>query len=242
MLKVVICDDCEKARYILKCYFQKLHISQIEIIGEAQDGVELIEVCKKTTPDIIVSDIDMPNINGINAAKKIVEFLPDASFIFITGHLSYAVDSFEVYPVDYILKPISIERLEKSIKHIHKKSFKEVEEIPSDIIIFSANREIITISQQNILFIERSGRKTIIHTITKVIEVYESLDSIEHKLNSQIFTRIHRSYIINKNVDFTISKTLGRTREIIFEGSEQTAYISRKNIKSFEDQLKTKTK
>lgn len=239
-LKVVICDDCEKTRQILKCYLEKLNIKEIEIIGEAQDGVELINICKEISPNIILLDIDMPGINGIDAAKKIIEFSPYTSFIFITGYSTYAADSFEVYPADYILKPFSIERLEKSIKHNLKKNFKEG--AIDNTITLSFNRKLYTISQNSIVFIERAGRKTVLHTTTKDIGVYESLDSIEQKLDTKMFMRIHRSFIINNNADFKMSSASGRTKGIEFEGHEKIAYVSRKKLKFFKEQLKNKIK
>lgn len=230
-LKVVICDDNEKARYILRSYLEKLDLSEIEIISEANNGVELIDICRDTSPDVILLDIDMPGINGIDAAKKIIEFLPNASFIFITAYMSYAFDSFEVYPVDFILKPVSIERLEKSLKRIINRKGAEPKEASNSFVTFVSNHEKYSVEQNSIIFIERVGRKTVIHTSVKTFEVYEPISSIQKRLDQDLFTRVHRSYLVNKKSNYKVGKTLGRSRKIIFDGYDKPAYISRKKIK-----------
>lgn len=236
-LKVIICDDCGRTRDVLKRYLEILKIREIEIIGEVQDGVELINICKETFTDIILLDIDMPDISGIDAAKKIVEFAPDTAFIFITGHTSYAVESFEVYPVDYILKPVSIERLENSLKRIINLKISNLNK-SNKTISFNFNHENYTIEQNSILFIEKVGRKTVIHTLSRKIEVNEPLSSIIERLNPEVFVRSHQSYIINKEAIFKRCKTLGRIRKVLFDGYDKPAYISRDKIKNFVEWIK----
>ena len=229
-LKVVICDDFEKARDIIKRYLEILNIREIEIIGEAQNGMELIDICKETHPDVILLDVDMPVITGIDAAKKIVEFLPKVSFIFITAHPSFAID--------YILKPVSIERLEKSIRHIISKRSEIDKNIQDDIITFSSSHEVYSINQKDIFFIERDERKTIVHILLKPIVIYESLDSIQVKLDSDLFIRTHRSYLVNKLVISKVGNPLGRVREIVFKNYDKPAYISRKSMSKLEKLIK----
>ena len=237
-LGVVICDDYKESRYILRRYIEKLNIKQVKVVAEAQDGNQLIDICRSTLPDIILLDIDMPGMGGIEAAKKIVKFLPNVSLIFITAYKSFAIEAFEVYPVDYILKPISIERLGKSINRIVKKKSKDSLKSESRVITFLSNREAYNINQESILFIERVDRKTLIHTLQGALETCESLNSVYEKLDSKIFERVHRSYIINKVSNFKIQKDVGRTRQIAFKGYDKFAYISRKNFKYFTESLK----
>ncbi len=115
MLKLVICDDLEKARYILREFIKKIDIKEVEIVGEAENGFELIELCKKVQPDVILLDIDMPGMGGIEAAREIKKIFPKTLYIFISAYPAHAIETFEVYPVDFILKPYSIERLERAL-------------------------------------------------------------------------------------------------------------------------------
>lgn len=228
-IKTVICDDNEKARYIIVKYIKKLNIPEIDVIAEAQNGYELVEICKKQNPDLILLDIDMPFINGIDTAKKIIEFLPDTFFIFITAFSSFSLDAFEIHAFDYILKPVSIERLEKSLLHIIQKKIESISD-SSNNVTFISKHNLYSIKQNDILFIERTGRKSLIHTRNKKLEIYESLNNLQNKLNSNIFFRSHNGYIINKHAIEKINKSFGEPYEVVFKNYCSPAYISRRKM------------
>lgn len=235
-LKTIICDDYKEARYIIKEYIKKLEISEIEVVDEASDGQELIEKCKAVLPDIVILDINMPNMNGVEAAKHLIQSFPHISFVFTTAYTDFAIEAFDVYAMGYIVKPISIERLEKTLRHIIKKVNNyenKIIECNNEVITISKRKKIL-VDQNNIIFVESVGRKILIHTINGIIESYEPMNSIEKKLNSDFFMRIHKSYLINKRFSFKIKKTVGRIHQILFDEYEKFAYINRENIKKFE--------
>lgn len=229
IIKTVVCDDNEKARYILRQYIKRLSIKEIELSEEAKNGYELIELCKKIKPDLILLDIDMPFINGIDTAKKIIKFLPDISLIFITAYPSFSLQAFEVHAVDFIVKPVSIERLEKSIKHIIRKTSKNGSG-NNDLVTFVSNHNLYSIKQNDIIFAERSGRKTLIHTSSKKIEVYESIRNLQNRLSTKLFIRTHNSYLVNKSVISSIDRRSGGPHEVLFKNYDKTAYVSRKGL------------
>ena len=103
VVKAMICDDNENARYVLKEFIKKIDKKEIVVIGEAKDGHELVKLCKNNKPDLILLDIDMPGINGIEAAKQIIDISPDILFIFTTAYSSYSIECFEVHPFDFLL-------------------------------------------------------------------------------------------------------------------------------------------
>lgn len=229
-IKTMICDDNENAIYIIREYLKKLSIQEIQIVGEYNSGYSLIEACKRNPVDLILLDVDMPFLNGIEASKKIINFLPDISFIFITAYPNFAISAFEVHAVDYIVKPISIERFEKSLLYIVDKKNKKNHVSDNKYIQVSSDRDLYSIKHNDILFAERTGRKTIIHTHHNKLETYESLDGLQSKLPSNNFLRSHNSYLINVEHITKISKRFAGSHEILFKNYENPAYISRRNI------------
>lgn len=238
LIKTLICDDNEKARYILKEYLKIISVREIEVVGETQNGYDLIDLCKKEHPDLILLDIDMPFMNGIETAKRIIEFLNDVSFIFITAYSSFSLESFEVHPADFILKPISIDRLEKSLNYITQKISKYKPQKESDYITVSWGHESFPLRKSEILFAERVQRKTIIHTVEKELEVYEALDNLHEKLDHTLFFRSHNSYLININAVSKVDRRVGGSHKISFKNYNNCAYISRRNLISLNNILK----
>lgn len=239
LIKTVICDDNEKALYLLGEFIKKINLKEIELVGEAENGEKLIEACNKTSPDLVILDIDMPDINGITVAVEIMKRLPKTLFIFITAYPEYALDSFKVRPADYIIKPYSIEKLKGALMHvIERLSEREINQTKGDTIIFLSERKKHEINQEDILFIEKVDRQTVVHTLFGTIETYESLESILKRLDADIFFRVHKSYIINSKAKYKTINTLGRTKQIKFDNYEKVAYLSRKNIEKFNDKRK----
>ena len=116
MLKCLIVDDERPAReeilYILK------EIGKVEVVGEASHGVEALELIEKLKPDVVFLDIQMPQMSGIEVAKRIVDQGYDLMIIFVTAYDQFAIEAFEVNAIDYLLKPISEDRLKKTIQKI----------------------------------------------------------------------------------------------------------------------------
>jgi two-component system, response regulator YesN len=125
VIKVLVVDDEYFAREGMKrtVPWEKYGCT---ICGEAQDGREGIEEAKKHKPDLIITDISMPEVNGIDMAKEIREFLPNCKFIIITGYdeFKYAKAAIKLSAVDFILKPIDddefLEAVSKAVKDLRK--------------------------------------------------------------------------------------------------------------------------
>lgn len=237
LIKTLICDDNEKARYILKEYIKIQPVRGIKVIGEAQNGYDLIDLCKKECPDLILLDIDMPFINGIETAKQIIEFFPNVCFIFITAYPSFSLEAFEVHPVDFILKPISTSRLEKSFNYMIQKNLKNQSSTQSNCLTINSGHELFPINLHDILYIERVKRKSLIHTSNKILEVNESLDNLHEKFDTKFFFRSHNSYLVNINAVSKINKRMGGSHKINFRDYNNCAYVSRRNLISLNNLL-----
>ncbi|MEH7527259.1 LytR/AlgR family response regulator transcription factor, partial [Priestia megaterium] len=195
-MKVLIADDDVTSRKLLRYFIGSL--SKYKIVGEAANGEELIHYVTKEKPDLALVDIGMPLLNGMEAVKACKELFPTLQVIFITGHDDYALEAFNVKAVDYILKPIDRNRLYGALERASQVSISLVDKEHSfkkDLMI-KQQKNIVFIPLEEIIFIERLDRKSVIHTKNGKFETNEALTSLEGAVDSR-FMISHRSYIIN---------------------------------------------
>ncbi|MFJ7930087.1 LytR/AlgR family response regulator transcription factor [Peribacillus sp. NPDC096448] len=174
----------------------------IENIYSYSDPREVIDFLHTTKIDLIFMDIDMPYINGFKLAETIKNQFPHILLIFVTGHSDYAVHGYELYPVDFLLKPVSPLRLEKSLIQFHshhKKGISPIEnsvKVPKKITVRDKS-SIHFINIQEINFVEKRGRKCIINIKEKKeIECSNTLNELEKMLVKHNFFRPHQSFLI----------------------------------------------
>lgn len=237
-IRVIIADDCDTSRKLLNKLIKA--IPEIHCVGEARNGEELLSKVLVEEPDLLLVDVTMPIMNGIEAVKNCMEILPHLKAIFITGHDQYALDAFNVSAIDYIVKPIDQHRLMISLK-------KAVEAILLRKQQDRANLEHVDISHLNlrklicryegaiyyigfneIIFIEKQGRKALIHTLGKKIELNETISSLKVRLDAR-FIQSHRSYILNIEYLFHI-KNIGDSYLASFNNYSERAYVSKNNF------------
>lgn len=213
-IKCIIVDDESIAREIIATHLTK--IPNIEIVGSCSNAIDAFKLLREQQVDLVFLDINMPEISGISFAKSINK---NVKVIFTTAYRDYAVEGFELKAVDYLLKPISFERLLKAINtyfEIHvdsNQSVKEDLEI-NDFMFVRADRRMLKIDFEAIIYIESYSDYIKIHLSNETIVTRETISAIEAKLPKQRFLRIHRSYIISlkhissfTNEEITINNT-----------------------------------
>ncbi|MGG3471101.1 LytTR family DNA-binding domain-containing protein [Neobacillus pocheonensis] len=229
-IKVVIADDDFSSKTLLS-YFIEL-LSEYKVVGEASNGKELIEVVMKEKPEIVLVDIYMPLLNGVEAAKICKEMLPSLQVIFTTGSDKFAVEAFNISAIDYVVKPIEKGRLfialEKAKKALQLYTRTETKSVIKNKLAIKSNQATLYITIKDILYIEKEGRKSILHTKEDRYESFESLQELEDKL-PDFFFKTHRSYLVNLREIIKI-KPFGETYIAEFTVPEKLAYISKLKI------------
>ncbi|MGG3560534.1 LytTR family DNA-binding domain-containing protein [Neobacillus rhizosphaerae] len=231
-MKVIIVDDDASSRTLLS-HFTQL-VPDYHVLGEAASSKECIELVKQEKPDIALVDIGMPDLNGVETMKICKEVHPSLQVIFTTGHDEYAIDAFDLAAVDYLVKPIervrlfiALEKAKKSIQMVKsleaKKSHKGINKL-----LFKSNQTFVYLAPNEILYIEKEGRKSVVHTETDQFETMESLLEMEERLPDTFF-KTHRSYLVNLQRVAKI-ESLGETYAATFPQSEKKAYISKLKI------------
>ncbi|MDM1137188.1 LytR/AlgR family response regulator transcription factor [Empedobacter sp. ULE_I145] len=178
-------------------------VSELEILGKFPNAALASKFLSTTQPDVIFLDIEMPLINGIEFAQNVPR---NTLIIFTTAYSRYAIDSYELDAIDYLLKPIDKKRLEKAINKatfynnfLTTKKVEEntVEENDDNFLFIKADRKQYKISFSEILFIEGLKDYVVLYTTTQKLITAMNLKTIHQKIDSEFFIRVSKSYIIN---------------------------------------------
>jgi two-component system LytT family response regulator len=200
----VLADDEKDMRMLLKKAVEK--IEGFEVTGEAEDGESALSFVESSHPQVVFLDVEMPKLDGVQCARRILEINPDTIIIFATGHNEYMPDAFELYAFDYITKPFKIERVFATLEKIKKLNFKTEESSLDRIIrhekglekLVIKNKEGISfVDMKDIIIIQREERNTVVYTGDSSYTTSEGLGDIEEKLDKTQFFRSHKCYIIN---------------------------------------------
>ena len=192
----IIVDDETIAREVIATHLSK--IPNIKIVASCSNAIEAFSVLRANSIDLVFLDINMPEISGISFAKSINK---DVKIIFTTAYRDFAVEGFELQAVDYLLKPISFDRLLKAVNnyfdiHADTKHSENQSVDNNDFMFVRADRRMIKIDFESIIYIESYSDYIKIHLANETIVTRETISAIEAKLPSKSFLRIHRSYII----------------------------------------------
>ncbi|GEO07735.1 LytR/AlgR family response regulator transcription factor [Segetibacter aerophilus] len=199
--KCIIVDDEPIARSILKDYISR--DERLQLTGSFKSAAEALLHIHNQPTDLIFLDIKMPGISGIEFLKSLKT---PPIIIFTTAFREYATDGFDLNAIDYLVKPFSSDRFLQAINKVAealKHSSKEVETERKDFatsIFVKDGTKLIQIGIDDILYVEALREYIKIVTRTKKYLVHQSMKSVEEKLPSHNFIRIHKSYIaaINK--------------------------------------------
>ncbi|MDQ0156243.1 LytR/AlgR family response regulator transcription factor [Robertmurraya andreesenii] len=204
----------------------------VEIVFATLSAEEAYEQIKKEAIDLLIADIEMPTLSGYELADIIHSHALNIAVIFVTGNSGYAVHAFELNVHDYIMKPYSKERLEKSVERLLEKT--KSADIAGRLYIKRKN-DIHIVQKKDIVFIERSGRSTTIFTKSGPIKTYQTLNELEGELRERDFIRSHRSFIINIHYVKNFSLYAKNSYIVTFEGLDEQAMITKEKVEFLQE-------
>lgn len=237
-MNILICDDDKHTRKMLEKLVSKNPF--INKIFTTNDGLEAVNITRKEDISIALMDIDMPNLDGIEAAKLINNMIEDIRFVFITGYMDYAIDSFCVHPYDYILKPVDIEHLKlvlNDIVSIRLKQIKSDKKDANNTFTIKQGKKIIVLNKKDILFFEKNDRDVLVNTANECFTLSnKSLAELENALDDNFF-RSHRAFIVNKTKIKEIDSVGNLSYNIKFTKSKKTAILSKNKYEYIKEHL-----
>ena len=211
MINYVIIDDEPAAIEVLQFHLKK--ISSMELKASFRDPLEALDYLQKHKVDLIFLDINMPELSGISFPKLLQN---PPLIIFTTAYSEYALESYELKAVDYLLKPINFDRLlqaiikVKQVLNINNEAVATSSQTSNDsseqTIFIKSGSEFHQVSIQNIKWIESDGNYVTFHTTKRSILARYKLSEVIDIIPKQLFVRIHRSYIVALKHIETIKK------------------------------------
>ena len=198
MIKTIIVDDEPLALDILEAFVSKM--PNLQLVAKCENAFEANEVLQNQKVDLMFLDIQMPQLNGVDFVKSLAN---PPCVVFTTAYPEFAVEGFELNAVDYLVKPVSMERFMKAVNKVAEKvaAKQEVEEPASTDQFFfvKADKKLVKINFDDIVYIEGLKDYVIIKNETNRVITLQTMKSLEDKLPPQTFRRIHRSFIVNMN-------------------------------------------
>ena len=211
-MNCIIVDDEPLAREAIEMLIDQTN--DLDLIGSFNSPDSATKILANTIVDLIFLDIQMPGINGIEFAKTI----PAETFvIFTTAFSEFAADSYEVNAIDYLIKPVKLERFQKAIDkaQTYFKLFKadytnnSIENSTDDYFFVKADRKIFKIYFNDIHFIAGLKDYVVMHTENQKVITAMNIKTIHEKLPKDMFVRVSKSYIINaKKIDSVDNNTV----------------------------------
>lgn len=250
MIKTIIVDDEELARERLRDLLEEF--AEIEIVGEADNGISAIEKIEEIQPDLVFLDILMPGCSGIEVARSIsTGHLP--KIIFCTAYDQYAIQAFELNAIDYLLKPVSRARLAESIKRAARSELasdelrKKLESIITSLrepgsrymrrFLGRRARKIYLINEPDVVCFKVDRNLLFIVTDSEEYWTSYTLSQLEGAVDPSVFFRTHRQYMVNLNKIKEIAPLIGGTYLLTMSNGSQVE-VSRRQAKRLLDLLK----
>ena len=233
-LNILIADDEAPARNRLRDLLAE--IDNVAIVAEAKNGIEAIDLALETKPDVMLLDIRMPVMDGIEAAQHAQKLEPKPHIIFTTAFDVYAIKAFDLNAIDYLLKPIRLERLQTAIDKAHAlqpkqlASLKPLQKMRTHLSIHERGR-VLLVPIETIVYLRAELKYITVRTIEREYLIEESLTNLEAEFGER-FIRLHRNCLVAPSFIAGYEKRTNENNEqqwvAILKNIAETIAISRR--------------
>ena len=238
-MKVVVCDDEQLARDRLVRLLEK--IEGCEVVAEAANGLEVLEKARSAEPDVVLLDIQMPGMDGLEAAEHITKLKHPPAVIFCTAYDEYAVRAFEVHAIGYLMKPVRLEDLEKAIAKAGRVNRVQLRALEDDMhqddsankarthISAKTHRGIELIPIEDIRFFKADQKYVSVRYGDGEVLVDETLKEFENELGAR-FVRVHRNALVAVGYIEGLEMVSAGHHEIRLKGIDDRIQVSRRHL------------
>lgn len=224
-MRIAVCDDEELFRIEFKSVLDKVLINAEYDIDTFSGGSSLYEAFLINPFDLVFLDIEMPGIDGITLAKRLRAVSENVQIVFLTSHIEYALEGYEVNALRYLVKPVDMNKLSEVLKYIQDKKNN------SRQIMIKQEGEDIVIDISDVIYMESMDKNVRIVTSKSEYITRYNISDYEEELKNSGFLRIHRGYLISLSKVKKIVKN-----DVVMDG-DISLPVSRSNIKTLKDAL-----
>lgn len=210
MLKTILVDDEPMARTVLRGILEEYFAENVQIVAECKDVPEAVKAIHKYNPDIVFLDIEMPTYNGFDLLEFFGKGQINFKIIFVTAYSEYALQAFQISAVDYLLKPLQVEDVERALEKLsalptlpdentqYQTLLENFQQPQERKIVLQTSDNVYVLRFSDIVFLEAEGGYSNVHTETQgIILISKRLAQFEYLEETKLFFRAHRSYLIN---------------------------------------------
>lgn len=244
-IRIAIADDDAGMRLVMRKIIERAE--DCELVGEAQNGEEMLDLYDREQPDAVILDVEMPEMDGIACAKALQDRNPLLVIIFATAHEQYMGDAFEVYAFDYLLKPFKVDRALKTLARARLRLSREEEareaapqpprpqQAPGGRLMLKGREGIFFVDLSTLLIVQREERMTVLYCENDQRYVTaESLSDLDERLPDEMFFRTHKSYIVNLSRMESVTPYGRWTYVIKLQGTTHDALITHERFETLQ--------
>ena len=235
-MRILIVDDESLARDRIKRILQEQ--TSHEVIGEAENGHQALEKIEALHPDVVLLDIRIPGIDGLEVARHLVDMDEPPAVIFTTAYDEYALEAFKVNAVDYLLKPIRIERLNEALSKTIKPNKSQWRALnrkedgtpkARTHISSRTRRGIVLIPIKDIFFFRAEHKYVTVRYPEGEVLIEDTLKDLENEFGDR-FARIHRNCLIATEYLYALEKNVNGQPAVRLRGIDETLDVSRRHL------------
>ena len=231
-VRIMLADDEAGMRLALRSIIETME--GFAIVGEAENGARASVLAAELRPDVIFLDVEMPEMNGTEAAKLISSVVPDAMLIFVTAHSEYMPAAFEVYAFDYIVKPFKSERVMQTLRRAEKNLSTRDD---GTSLLIKGRDTISFVPLSSVLMACREGNETRIVTADESYQCSSTLAELWPKLEGRGFIKTHRSYIVRASAITKLAPYGRWTYSASLRGCDATALVTHDKLDELQQLL-----
>ena len=241
-MKVVIADDEPLARERLRSLLGE-HTG-LEIVAEAENGLAALQACAEFRPDLVLLDIAMPGVDGLEAARHLTAFEPRPAVVFCTAYDEHALSAFDAAAIDYLMKPVRAERLAAALERA--RTFIAGRETqapaapgkhPRTHLCARLRGSLRLIPVEDVHYLQAEEKYVVVHHVRGEDLIEESLKSLEDEFDAR-FVRIHRNCLVARHEITELKRSSdGRVHAVLRHGKEPLE-VSRRCVAGLRDTVK----
>jgi two-component system response regulator AlgR len=232
-MKIVIVDDEKLARQRLASLVEELG-APYRLAGEAANGQEALEQCERLDPDLVLMDIRMPGMDGLETARRLAERKHPPAVIFTTAFEEHALEAFDTAAQDYLLKPVRRERLLEALQRSQRLTRSQLNAIagpaePSPHLSASYRGGVKTLPLDQVIYLRAEAKYVVARHAEGELLLEESLKSLQDHY-SEWFLRIHRNALVSRHHLSGLEKDVDGNTRVVLRDCEETLEISRRHL------------
>ena len=242
-LKVLIVDDEALARSRLRTLLGDCSGPQASVAAEAVHAVEAVQALQRESFDLVLLDIHMPGADGVTLAQTIVQLPNPPAVVFVTAHPEHAVQAFELEAVDYLTKPVRLERLQQALQKVERlvQANRTLQpDLPQEILLIQDRGRTERVPLSEVLYLKAELKYITVRTATRSYILDGSLNELEEHYSQQ-FMRVHRNALVARRAVRALEKHFdpeeGEGWAVRLNGIDELLAVSRRQLSAVREAI-----